>query len=162
MVLALPTLVATAVGITGSCWWAGVTSGLSLLVVPAIAETAADPRAAAQIWASIYNRGAYWGPRMSSLIFLGLGYSAYDRSQRGASWAPYAVGGLLTLAVMPFTLGVMMPTNNALLAVAGGQKTLGAADVNGLLQKWKLLNNIRGLLPLAGSAIMLWDVIRQL
>jgi anthrone oxygenase-like protein len=133
-----------------------------MLTVPAIVEASTEPRAAAQVWASIFRRGAYWGPRVSFCIFLGLGYSAYDRAQRGGSWAPYAIGGALTFAVMPFTLGVMMPTNNALLAVAEGKKTLGAADFKGLLQKWQLLNNIRGLLPLVGSAIMLWDVIRQL
>lgn len=133
-----------------------------MLTVPAIAEASADPRAAAQVWAAIFRRGAFWGPRVSFMIFLGLGYAAYDRSQRGASWAPYALGGVLTAAVMPFTLGLMMPTNNALLAVADGKKTVGAAEVKELLKRWQLLNNVRGLLPLAGSAIMLWDVISRL
>lgn len=91
---------------------------------------------------------------------LALAYSAYDRAREGVAWAPYAVGGALTLAIVPFTLGVMMPTNNALLAVAEGKKDVNLAEVRELLGRWQLLNHVRGLFPLAAAAVLLWDVIR--
>lgn len=106
----------------------------------------------------MFHRGAAMGPRVSLAICLALGYSAYDRAREGLAWVPYAAAAGLTVGIVPFTLGLMMPTNNALLAVAGGKKDVSLAEVKVLLQRWQMLNNIRGLLPLTAAGVMLWDV----
>ncbi|KAM0278858.1 hypothetical protein ACHAQH_004936 [Verticillium albo-atrum] len=157
----LATTLATAAGITGSIWWAGACGCISMFTIPALIESSLEPRQAAHAWSIMFRRGAVAGPRVSMTNFMVLAYAAYGRHDAGLAWAPYLGGGLFTLLVMPFTLGIMMPTNNALLAAASGAKVLKAAEVKELLRRWQTLNFARGLFPLAGAMVALWDVMRE-
>ncbi len=61
----------------------------------------------------------------------------------GVGWL---VGGLLLVSVVPFTLLVILPTNNILLATVPGD----AQDtVAGLLRKWGRLHAVRSVLSTA-------------
>ncbi|KAM0335447.1 hypothetical protein ACHAQA_000493 [Verticillium albo-atrum] len=156
----LATSLATGAGITGSLWWAGACSSLSLFTIPPLLESAIDPRQAAHAWSIMFHRGAATGPKVAITSFLALSYAAYARREEGLPWVPYVAGGVLGLLMVPFTFGFMMSTNNALLAGASGAKVLGAGDVKELLARWQTLNLVRGLFPLAGGLVALWDVLR--
>ena len=64
----------------------------------------------------------------------------------------YLVGALLLLAVVPFTLLVVLPTNKRLLALHA-QGDVGHAHE--LLQRWNGLHAVRTALSVAAFAVML-------
>lgn len=91
-------------------------------------------------------------------------YTAYDRSRRGLDWKRYATAGALTLAIVPFTLIFMHPTNQALLQIAGGGTTAAVVNdesVRALITKWAGLNLTRSLLPLAGAVVGIWSLAEE-
>jgi uncharacterized membrane protein len=64
----------------------------------------------------------------------------------------YLVGALLLLAVVPFTLFVVFPTNKRLLDLhARGE----VGDAHELLQRWNCLHAVRSALSMAAFAVML-------
>jgi uncharacterized membrane protein len=62
-------------------------------------------------------------------------------------------GGLLILAVVPFTLIVIRPTNDRLLADG---RDLASAETRQLLERWGRLHAVRSALSLAASVIYLY------
>lgn len=128
--------------------------------VPGLLSTAVDSKVLAQQWEGIFVRGRSQGPRIAVVSLLGYAYLAYDRSSRDQPWWPYLLAGALAIGIVPFTLGVMMPTNNALLGIARGTGQVASEmDVRALLLKWKNLNLVRSMLPLAGSIVGLWALL---
>lgn len=115
----------------------------------------------AKLWEALYVRGRAQMPRFAALSLLGYSYLAYDRYARGERWGPFALAGALTIGIVPFTLLVMMPTNNALLGVASGTggQVLSEDAVRSLLLRWKNLNLMRSMFPLAGSLLGLWALL---
>jgi hypothetical protein len=74
----------------------------------------------------------------------------------------YFLAAALTIGIAPFTVGVMMPVNNRLKAIATeapvevrDEKAQREEDeeVKGLLEKWNGLNAFRGVLPLVGAVV---------
>jgi len=57
----------------------------------------------------------------------------------------------LTIAIYPFTIVLMGSTNDALMSAA--DTGVGAEMVRGLVERWGVLNLLRGLLPLAGGVV---------
>jgi len=103
-------------------------------------------------------------PAIAVTSLAALAYSAYDRSRRGLVWKRYATAGALTLAIVPFTLIFMNPTNQALLQIAGGGATAAVVNddsVRALITKWTGLNLIRSLLPLAGAIIGIIGLVEE-
>lgn len=76
----------------------------------------------------------------------------------------YVAAAMLVPAIIPFTLGVMLPTNDKLHAKADKYR-LGFSEVkedqelDHLLTKWIALNTVRSLFPLAAAVTALWAVI---
>ena len=64
----------------------------------------------------------------------------------------YLVGALLLLAVVPFTLLVVFPTNKRLLALHAHGDVRNAHE---LLQRWNSLHAVRTALSVAAFAVML-------
>ena len=83
----------------------------------------------------------------------------------------YAIGALTTFAIWPWTIFVMMPTNEKLIkqheaGVAGGWNnevaqtgTPKEETPHGLIQKWSNLNIIRGCMPLVAAVLGLWVTV---
>lgn len=149
---------------------------LSLLAIPGLLSASTSPTSVpvsgqllAQQWAGIYNRGKVLGPQTAVISLLGYGYllsQCYGRSnssnssrQQDRSWGGYLGAMGLSMAIVPFTLIVMDPTNQALLAVAEGASSLGLEAVGELLVRWKWMNLVRSLLPLAGSLLGLYVLV---
>ncbi|OHE93722.1 hypothetical protein CORC01_10949 [Colletotrichum orchidophilum] len=154
--LGIANTIATATGILGCAWWAGAAASLSMFSIPAIIHTSAEPGHALKLWQHIYLNGASTGPKVALAITLSLVYSAYDRYSQGVAWKPFVAAGLLSLAIVPYTIIFMLSTNNALMAGARGITTLGLSETRELLKRWQALNAIRSVISLAGAAIALW------
>ncbi|WQF87338.1 Putative anthrone oxygenase [Colletotrichum destructivum] len=154
--LGLTNTITTATGILGCAWYAGVTASLSIFSIPAILQTGSEPAHALRLWQHLFLTGHSTGPKVALVTFLSLAYSAYDRFHQSVAWKPYAAAGALSLAIVPFTLIVMSPTNNALLAGAQGASTLGLSEITELLTRWRALNVVRSFISLAAAAVGFW------
>ncbi|CAN8101324.1 unnamed protein product [Discula destructiva] len=156
------TVIAGAVGILSSAWASGGQAMLSLLAIPGLLTPTAPPPAPqmlAQQWAGIYSRGKSLGPQTAILAVLGYGYLAYDQGS-GGRWGRFAGAAALTLAIVPFTLMFMAPTNQKLFDVAAGTAgVVKEGSVEELLVRWKGLNLVRSLWPLAGAVVGLWGLV---
>jgi len=85
--------------------------------------------------------------------------SAYLR-QSESSTRTWSRRGLLaaglTIAIYPFTVLLMGSTNDALMNAA--DTGIGKEMARSLLERWGVLNLMRGLLPLAGGVIGLLEL----
>lgn len=68
----------------------------------------------------------------------------------------WLVAGLLIGAAVPFTLIVIMPTNDKLLAVE--RDTAASAETRALLDRWGKLHTVRTVLSLSATALLLWQL----
>lgn len=110
-----------------------------------------DDRAALAEWRPSYKGGALI---QGSLALLGgaLGFVSYALT---FDWV-WLVGSLALLANWPYTLLVIKPVNDALLAVE--PKTPGA-DARGLLMRWGTLHGFRTLLGMVAAALFFWVAV---
>lgn len=135
---------------------------LSALAIPGLLSTnsAVPTQMLAQQWAGIYNRGKVLGPQAAAVSLLGYGYLMYDRSRQSRGWGKYMGAAALTVAIVPFTGLFMDNTNQALLGVAaGGAGNLSSEAVRELLVRWRVLNLVRSLFPLAGALLGLYELV---
>lgn len=182
------TILAASAGILGSAWNSGknphnnsrrrrlgsgrLTRGptihtggqamLSALAIPGLLSTnsAVPTQILAEQWAGIYNRGKVLGPQAAAISLLGYGYLMYDRSRQSRGWGKYVAAAALTVGIVPFTAFFMGNTNQALLEVAAGRAgNLSSEAVRELLVKWRGLNLVRSLFPLAGALLGLYELV---
>src|SRR3954470_10959118 len=115
------------------------------------ARMALETSLAAKQWAPSYKR-ATWLQAPLALIacFAGVAIWLLD----GNLW--WLVSAVLVGAVVPFTLIIIMPTNNKLLA---GGRDLASAETRSLLQTWGRLHAVRTALSLVATALCLWLLI---
>ena len=103
-------------------------------------------------WAPSYRRAAVM---QASLAVVGGVGGALAWTFRGG--LGYLVGALLLLAVVPFTLLVVFPTNKRLLDLhAAGQ----ADNAHELLKRWNALHAVRTGLSVVAFVFMLFAVSR--
>ncbi len=162
---------AQVVGITGPALFAGSGITYSLVTIPAILK--APTPLLLQQWRSIFTTGATIGPPLAIISFLNLGYVAYTKRNEGirsqginsnpAEWKAYAFCGLVTLAVVPFTLLFINGTNSILLAESAsdaGKKSTADDQVRELVMKWGRFNALRSFFPVIGVMVVLWSALR--
>ncbi|GIK03439.1 hypothetical protein Aspvir_007508 [Aspergillus viridinutans] len=154
-------------GLTGAAWLSGNMFSLSLITIPALLrslhEKQITPSTAAKVWANIYNAGKMQNPPLAAAtaaVFFYLAWSVRDGTALSLvagqnSSMLYAVSGLLTGGVIPFTLACIMGTNRALEAMVGSKDEIEASrtEVGSLLERWGVLNAVRGGLPLVGAVV---------
>ncbi|KAF6795442.1 DUF1772 domain-containing protein [Colletotrichum sojae] len=143
----------TATGLLGCAWWAGAVASISLYAVPAALSTGPEPQYALRAWTEVYNRGAATGPPIALATFVSLGVVAYRQYQERKPWKALLFAGASSLAIVPFTIIFMATTNHALTAAAGGSVKITWTETQALIEKWKVLNLIRGLMPLTGCLV---------
>jgi hypothetical protein len=68
----------------------------------------------------------------------------------------WLVGAVFIFAVVPFTLIVIFPTNNRLLAPG---RDLASPETHELLVKWGKLHAIRSVLSFVASVIYVWQLV---
>jgi hypothetical protein len=107
-----------------------------------------DDRALLTEWKPSYQRGFAMQASLAMLAFI-LGAIAWWQSGILA----FLVGALLILAPWPWTLLVIMPTNNALLATDPAK---AGPDSRALIVKWGQLHAVRTLLGAAAVVSFLF------
>ncbi|KAK8026163.1 N-acetyltransferase- GNAT family [Apiospora arundinis] len=157
--------------VSGSCA-TGIGASVSFLVMPALIRPDVPQDALIHQWHGIYKRGAALMPVLGASTALGYWLVAYRSMASASEWRGFAAAGVLTLAIVPFTLAVMMPTIRALeaeMAAGAGIVSTNAKDssktrmsrgtVEALLGKWTRLNVVRSLIPLVGTACAVWNLL---
>jgi hypothetical protein len=128
--------------------FAGAAIYISLVEHPA--RMGLDTRAAAAQWAPSYRRATLMQAPLAILSFIA-GCTAWFLGG-GTAWL---IAALLIGVVVPFTLIVIKPTNNKLLASG---RDLASADTRALLERWGRLHAVRSLLSLLATLVMLWQL----
>jgi hypothetical protein len=83
------------------------------------------------------------------------------RATRPTPWKRYALAGVVTLTMVPFTWLIMVPTNNELfrrelVTRAGKQATshiMAITDAKEMVIKWSWMHLTRSFFPLIGAVI---------
>ncbi|KAI4240236.1 MAG: hypothetical protein L6R40_005265 [Gallowayella cf. fulva] len=144
-------------GLTSSIFLSGMNLGTSYLTIPTLYPL--PPSISTPIFHQLYIKGAL------SLVPLGLfsascsAIAAYLLPAQRQLWATAA---LATVAQTPWTLLVMMKTNDRLNAIAASkteQEKASREEVEGLLRRWAWMNGVRGLLAMAGGLLGAWAIV---
>lgn len=107
-----------------------------------------DDRAMLAEWKPSYMRGFAMQASLAIVGFL-FGILAWWTAG-GIGWI---IGALLMIANWPFTLLVIMPTNNKLMAI---EPDLADPNSRAMIEKWGGLHAVRSLLGLAATISFLW------
>jgi hypothetical protein len=94
-------------------------------------------------------------PKAAGLVaasFLGAAYASNAESNQKQRWKGYVTAAVLAVAIVPYTLLLMKPTNDLLHSAAAGTGN-GSVDVSSLIDKWAALNLGRSLLPLSSAVV---------
>ncbi|SPJ70375.1 uncharacterized protein FTOL_00103 [Fusarium torulosum] len=141
----------------------GIGGGESLIAIPALAGL--TPAERVRAFRGLYNIGAIRSPTLGVVATSVLAYNSwlsYSASGEQSIWKLYAVAAISTLAVAPFTVFLMGPTNTRLLLLANKAdkgEEISDGDVAAQLGKWKFLNYTRYLLPLGASILALRAIL---
>jgi uncharacterized membrane protein len=112
------------------------------------ARLSCGTEAAARQWAPSYRRATIMQATLAMLAAV-TGVVTWFHGE-GIAWL---WGGLLILAVVPFTLLVIRPTNDRLLAP---DRDLTSAETRQLLERWGRLHAVRSALSLAASVVYVY------
>jgi|SRR5215211_6672741 len=141
-------------------------TGLAALVVAALFTGAAvyinvaeqparlglDDRAMLAEWKPSYKRGLTMQASLAVIGFL-IGAAAWWQLG-GWQWL---AGAVLLVANWPFTLFVIMPTNNRLMEMAPSS---AGPDSRALIVTWGKLHAVRGLLGALATIMFVWAALR--
>jgi hypothetical protein len=111
-----------------------------------------DDRSLLQEWKPSYKRGFAMQAPLAIAAFL-LGALAWW--QTGA-W-PWLFGAVIMVANWPYTLLVIMPTNNRLMTT---DPAVAGADTRKLIQTWAGLHAVRTAFGFAAVLVFLWASLR--
>jgi uncharacterized membrane protein len=112
------------------------------------ARMALETRMAVLQWAPSYKRATLLQAPLAVVSFAS-GTAAWLLGDEVA----WLIAGLLIGVVVPFTLIVVMPTNQQLL---DPKRDLAAAETRALLVKWNKLHAVRTALSLVASIVYVW------
>jgi hypothetical protein len=128
-------------------------SAIYVLAVEHVAREALDDRAALMEWQPAYKRGAIMQATIS-LLSTALGASAWWQTAN----IGFGIGAILALLPWPWTLLVIKPTNDKLLATS---PEVAGAESRRLLVTWGNLHTIRVALGGAATIAFLIGLIQQ-
>jgi uncharacterized membrane protein len=115
------------------------------------ARLALDDRSLLIEWKPAYKRGFIM---QASLALIGFVLGILAWWQTGI--VLWLVGALVLVANWPYTVFVIMPTNNTLMATDPARAD---PDSRALVQKWSALHAVRTALGLAATLIFIWALL---
>jgi hypothetical protein len=143
--------------------------GLSLIGIPLLLNSNAQTDHLLRQWVCLYNYGHRLLPAISIATLLIYAYVVFKKWTHGESWISYAVAGVLTVGIIPFTLIVMLSTNKLLFRLENEIKTNSKVttldNARKLVTKWGRMHFMRSFFPLAGALLgfnaLLKEIIAQ-
>ncbi|HEV2623516.1 MAG TPA: DUF1772 domain-containing protein [Xanthobacteraceae bacterium] len=111
-----------------------------------------DDRSLLVQWKPAYKRGLIMQAPLAVIGFV-LGMLAWWQT---GIWL-WLLGALTLVANWPYTLFVIAPTNNALMAIDSAAAGPHSCE---LIHKWSKLHAVRTVLGLAATVIFIWALLR--
>jgi hypothetical protein len=139
-------------------------ASLSIMAIPVFLDTTPDANHLVRLWSRTYHYGHVILPGICIGACGLYGYAALTQSKRRLS---YAVAGLTTIAMVPFTWVFMTPTNNTLFgleasAVSAPESFAPDLDaVRRLVVRWAWLHIARSVFPLVGSVLGFTTLLQE-
>ena len=128
-------------------------AALYINVVEHPARMGLETKLAAAQWAPSYKRATWFQAPLAILSFIcGVAICLLGA---GVAWL---VAALLIGAVVPFTFGIIMPTNHKLLAHG---RDLSSPETRDLLVLWGQLHAVRTALSVAATVVYLWLLLNR-
>ncbi|KAK4981172.1 hypothetical protein LTR28_002469 [Elasticomyces elasticus] len=126
---------------------------LFLLTIPMMNETAPSTEILLLQWKRVFQRGHVRGPALSVVTGVTYAYVVYAKSLHGQDWRGFALAGITTVSMIPYTWVAMADTNNKLWAAATGEPkaSFGITEAKRLTTKWSRLNVARAMFPMVGG-----------
>lgn len=128
---------------------------LCFVAVPVLLDTATEAAQLLPQWSRMYHYGHQIMPTIAVSTLLLHGYTSFRKHGSNKPWAVFALAGVITVSIAPFTWIFMEPTNNELFRLEAVSKMepqgLEISGVKELVVKWTWLHFTRSLLPLAGT-----------
>lgn len=137
------------VAVVSTALFAGAALYINLVEHPA--RMGLDTTSAFNQWAPSYAR-ATWLQGPLAILGLLCGVAVWLLGEP-IGWL---VAALLIGAVVPFTFGIIMRTNHALLAPG---RDVSSAQTRALLVQWGRLHAVRTVLSIASTTVFLWLTI---
>jgi hypothetical protein len=151
------------IGLTTTAFLAGTSASFSLYAIPRILESP-TPILLKQ-FKHMYAAGHDSLPAGTVVAATSLLYLAYDSRAAGTTaWRGYVTAAVLALGIVPYTLAVMMGTNNVLLGKAEEEEEkveAQAASVKQLVDRWAMMNLGRSLLLASAAVTATWTALGQ-
>ncbi|KAL4876811.1 hypothetical protein BJY04DRAFT_199292 [Aspergillus karnatakaensis] len=159
-----------AAAVIAGSFLSGAIMSVYMLTIPALFESTSNPGQLVKHWTRIYLNGHYKGPVICLSTTALYGLATVSKYAAGENWKVFATAGALTTGMIPFTVALIVPTNNTLFRLEGQAKkdtggSAGAsgvtwAEAEGLVRKWNRLNAIRSLFPLSGAVLGLMAILK--
>ena len=130
-------------------WCAGLFSGAALYIT--LVEHPARMQCGTALAATVFGP-SYRQATMVQASLAALAFVAAMGAWISNSALPWLLGGILIVAVIPFTLVVILPTNQKLLARSLDRNS---ESTRNLLTRWGRLHAVRTLLSTAAFAVFL-------
>jgi noranthrone monooxygenase len=129
---------------------------LFLLTIPVLLETTHQTSQILHQWSCVFYSGHRKGPAISIATGMIYGLAAWSKHAAGSPWRVFALAGVMTVSMVPYTWIFMQSTNNALFRAearskSGNEGTWGEAER--LVTAWNRLNAVRALFPLTGAIL---------
>lgn len=139
---------------------------LSAITIPVFLDTDTDPTHLLRHWARLYHYGHIYMPTVCVTTCGLYAYTALSkRVSSRIQWRIYAIAGVTTITMVPFTWLIMVPTNDKLFQLkALGETTASEVDMNNvqdIVMTWVWLHVIRSLFPLVGAILGLLAVLQE-
>ncbi|KAL2358512.1 hypothetical protein BJ546DRAFT_960082 [Cryomyces antarcticus] len=161
-----------AIGMSTSACLCGSIATFSYVLIPVI-DLSPAPLLARQ-WAKAYSIGASVAPPMAVAATVAWAWLAAKASSSPTTstsltspFTLYTIAAVLTPSIVPYTLTVMAPVNNALAAKAAFYANTPVADkgagedqeVRRLVRRWMWFNAVRAVLVGVGCVAGGWAVV---
>lgn len=143
---------------------------LSAFVIPVLLDTNSSADHIVRQWSRLYHYGHIYLPALcvsTCGVYL---YGAFSKKRVSGDrneWSRYIAAAVSTIAMVPFTWLVMVPTNNTLFglektALANAEFRADRAFVRELVIKWAWMHVTRSFTPLVGAFLGFTGLLREL
>jgi Domain of unknown function (DUF1772) len=135
----------------------GAMMSLSLMTVPVLLDTTTQAPQLFHQWVRMYHYGHQVLPTLAVGTFLLYSYTSVKKRSAKISWRVFALAGVTTLSILPFTWIFVVPTNNELFRLERVSKVEPLVkeiiEAKELVVRWSWLHFTRSLLPLLGVVL---------
>jgi hypothetical protein len=131
---------------------------LSLVAVPVLLDTVTDTAQLLRQWSRMYHYGHLIMPSLAVGTLCLHGCNSVAQRSLGRPYRLFALAGMVTIAIAPFTWIAMDSTNNELFRLEAAARESNAESLHmalarELIVRWTWLHTARSMLPLVGTIL---------